>query len=222
MSSVKTYLLAPNFTFLPDGPIAIGNIIADPLRPQRVLTSLDPNKPKPAIETVVDTNYANSRDGGRGVEVGVWAQFLQTIGVNLGAQYDKGVITDHKMDSIETCYLKFVPGDEEISERVKAPRVRGAIKSGIFGSQPLYMISGAKVAEGFSTSKEVAASQKGNIGGPVPVSAEVSLGADIKVSTRNTEGEAFHAEGDRVFAHQLMKIAEKGWKKKTVTIDDYY
>jgi hypothetical protein len=126
------------------------------------------------------------------------------------------------MDAIETSFLKSVPSDEEISERVKAPRVRNAIKSGIFGSQPLYMISGVKIARGLSTSKEVTANQGANVGGSMPISAEVSLGADVKVSTRNTEREAFRAEGDRVFAYQLVKIAEKGWKKKTVTVDDYY
>lgn len=126
------------------------------------------------------------------------------------------------MDAIETSYLKYDPSDEELSERVTAPRVRGTIKSGIFGSQPVYMISGVKVAKGFSASKEVAANRGANVGASVPVSAEVSLGADVKVSTRNTQREAFHAEGDRVFAYQLMKITEKGWKKKSLMIDDYY
>lgn len=222
MSLVKIYLLAPNFDFLPDGPIAIGNIIANPFRPKSVLTSLDPNKPKPAIETTIDHDYAISRDGGRAVGIGIWAQFLQTVGVNLGGQSDKGVLTDYKMDAIKTSYLIFHPSDEEVSERVKAPRVQSAIKSGLFASQPVYLISGVKVATGFSASKEVAANRGGNVGGSVPVSAEVSLGADVKVSNRNTEREAFCAEGDRVFAYQLMKISVKGWKEKTVTVDDYY
>ncbi len=222
MSSVKTYLLAPSFSFPPHGPIAIGNIIADPFRPRRVLTSLDPNQPKPAIETVVDPDYIISRDGGHGVEVGVWAQFLQTVGINLGGQYEKGVITDYKMDAIETSYLKSDPTDEEVNKRVKAPRVQIAIKSGLFGYQPVYMISGVKVARGLIASKEVAANRGGNLGGSLPLSGEVSLGSDVKISTRNTEREVFRVEGDRVFAYQLMKIAQKGWKEKTVTIDDFY
>ena len=81
------------------------------------------------------------------------------------------------------------------------------------------MISGVKVAR---KSKEVAANRGGNVGGSAPVSGDVSLGADVKIPNRNTEREVFRVEGDRVFAYQLMKIAEKGWKEKIVTIDGSY
>ena len=55
----------------------------------------------------------------------------------------------------------------------------------------------------------------------MPISTKVSLKTDIRVSTRNTEREAFCAEGDRVFTYQLIKIAERKWKK-IVTINDFY
>lgn len=228
MSSVRTYLLAPNFSFPRNGPIAIGNIIADPFKPQRVLTSPDPHEPAPVIETIVDSDYSNSRDGTRGLEAGIWAHFLQTLGFNLGGQCEKGIISEHTMHSLETSYLKCDPSDEEIRKRVQAPRVQSVIKSGIWGPQPVYMISGVKIAKGFSASKEVAASRGGDAGVSVPVSAEVSLGADVKAFMRNTEREAFRAEGDRVYAYQLLKVAEKGWwrrrrrEKKIVTVEDYY
>ena len=84
------------------------------------------------------------------------------------------------------------------------------------------MISGVKVAKGLIASKEVAANRGGNVGASVPLSGEVSLGANVKVSTRNTEGEVFRVEGDRVFACEPMKIAQEGWKEKTGRVDDFY
>jgi hypothetical protein len=46
-----TYLLAPNWTFRPGGSIALGNIIANPLKPHIVLTKPDPDAPQPKTTT---------------------------------------------------------------------------------------------------------------------------------------------------------------------------
>ena len=58
MARQPTYLLAPNFHFKPGtGPIVLGNIIADPLRPHRALTTVDAAIVKatyPRIETITD------------------------------------------------------------------------------------------------------------------------------------------------------------------------
>lgn len=222
MALVKTYLLAPNFNFRPDGPIAIGNIIAHPLRPKRVLTSFDPSKPKPVIETAIDYDYVTNRTRGRGVELGVWAQFLQTVGGKVGVKSDKDVSTEYKIDRMETSYLKVEPTDEEIAERVKAPRVQNAIRSGTFRSQPVFMITGVKIAKGFAASHERASNRGCSMGTSVPISAEISVGADVNLSAQSSEREAFRAGDDIVFAYQLMKIVQKGWKEKTVSFDDYY
>lgn len=219
MSPTKTYLLAPTFQFLPHGPISIGNIIADPFKPHRVLTSADP---VPAIETVRDADYAHRRDGSHGLEASVWAHFLQTVGVDLSAQYEQGVATEHTMECLETSYLKFEPGEEEIQKRVQDPRVQTVMKSGILRPQPVYMISGVKIAKGFSASREVAARKSGKVGVSVPISAEASVGTDSTAFKSSAEREAFRAEGDRVYAYQLLKIANRGWRKKVMQVEDYY
>ncbi|KAI9833798.1 MAG: hypothetical protein M1819_003533 [Sarea resinae] len=222
MALVKTYLLAPNFNFRPDGPIALGNIIANPFRPQRILTAPGPSAPRPEIESITEYDYQISRGSGRDVQLGVWATFLQTVGGNVGLKNSHDLLTEFTMDSMETRYLKHEPSEQEISERVRAPRVRNVITSGTFRSQPVYMITGVKIAKGLRTSKERSSNRGGDVGATVPVSAEVSVGAGIDLSTRKSERDAFRAGDDVVFAYQLMKITEKGWREKNLVVDDYY
>jgi hypothetical protein len=221
MAQVKTYLLAPNFTFRPDGPIALGNIIADPFKPKRALSTLDPLKPSPAIETILDYDYIINREKGQNSHLGVWLRFLETLRAGLQAKHGHEVLTQYKMDSIETSYFKSDPTEEEIAERVKTPRVRTAMRSGIFGSRPVYMITGIKVAKGFVALEKHTSADIANVEASATVSPNVSVGADVGGSAWNAELEGFRSGGDRIFAYQLAIIKEKGRKEKTVIFKEY-
>ncbi|KAL7950668.1 hypothetical protein V8C42DRAFT_307201 [Trichoderma barbatum] len=50
--ALETYILAPNFAFGPDGPIRIGNIIADPFYPTKFLSRPANFPPTPTSSTL--------------------------------------------------------------------------------------------------------------------------------------------------------------------------
>ncbi|CAK7240635.1 MAG: hypothetical protein STHCBS139747_002081 [Sporothrix thermara] len=106
MAQQPTYLLAPNFTFKPrTGPIRLGNLIADPLRPHRVLTTIDTDvlsARSPRIEEAIEYERSVMRGTGHEVAVSVWAQFLQTVGARLSGERATRVAAEYTMDSLVT------------------------------------------------------------------------------------------------------------------------
>ncbi|KAN0067884.1 hypothetical protein V8E54_014131 [Elaphomyces granulatus] len=168
MTQQPTYMLAPNFHFkLGTGPIALGNIIADPLRPHRAVTTIDEDTLKrtyPHIKMVTDYDrrmtYVTSPgmitdyDGnmvhktGHGLSIDIWKQFVQTTSAKVSSEL--GTHTNYTMDALETTFFITDPPIKEIAARVKAPRVRAVINSIAGFQQPLYMVTGLKIARGFA------------------------------------------------------------------------
>ncbi|PFH61504.1 hypothetical protein XA68_17161 [Ophiocordyceps unilateralis] len=229
MAEQPTYLLTPNFTFKPyTGPIALGNIIADPFRPHRTLTavSVDALAARyPRVEKATENERSVARVAAHDVAIAVWARFLKMIGTRLIGERAASVATDYKMDSLVTEYFVSDPDQSEIEARVTEPRVRAVMtSSGLEFAQPVYMVTGLKIAKGFKGKREsgrnVATTVQG--GGAVPTPAgDVSIGASM---SRGIEAEArdeWTAGGDIVFAYQLLKIELKGWKSKRLVVDEF-
>ncbi|KAI9766108.1 MAG: hypothetical protein M1840_006815 [Geoglossum simile] len=221
MSAVKTYLLAPNFTFQPDGPIRLGNIIADPFKPTRTLSAFDPSLSIPETVTTNEFGYTISGDKGRSLRGSVWAQFLQSASAKVSGEASDDVLTCYTMDSLEAMYFKRDPTEEEVADRVKAKKVQAAMKAGLFGLQPVYMITGLRVAKGFKMSSEVVPKREGNVGASGPVTDQVSLGGEVGLSHWSAVQESFRSGNDIIFAYQLHVIAQKGWREKRVEVDVY-
>lgn len=151
MAEVKTYLLAPNFQHKPDGALQIGNIIADPFRPAKVLSKA-PVGSSLAIDFVTEYDHESSIRQSRKSSIGVWVRFLQSIGVKIPFIHDANCFKQYLIDRLETHYLCDEPFDNDPSVllRLAEPRVQIAIKSGFFCLQPVYMITGIKIARGFT------------------------------------------------------------------------
>lgn len=218
MASKKTYLLAPNFTFQPDGPLRLGSVIADPFRPTKPLSTI-PALPDTITHTELERTI--SRGNSRSLHSSIWAQFLQTASANIGVGVSKDVLTQYTMDSLETVYFQSDPTDAEAMEYARDGKVRAAMKAGIFGTQPVYMVTGLKIAKGFRLVSEIASTREGNVGASAPVVDQVSLGAKVGFSKGKTVEESLVAGSDIVFAYQLHVIAEKGWRHKRVEADLY-
>ncbi|TFB05984.1 hypothetical protein CCMA1212_001831 [Trichoderma ghanense] len=154
---LKTYLLAPNFTFEPDGPIRIGNIIADPFYPLKPLST--PAVP-PLTATHTDFDCHFSRDSAKSFQGSVWAKFLQNANGNLGRKVGKDVLLEYTIESLETIRMKEDPSDDEAMKRVREPKVEAAVKAGLSGAAPVFMITGLKVAKGFLMNKKVSISRQ--------------------------------------------------------------
>ncbi|EOD53119.1 hypothetical protein UCRNP2_90 [Neofusicoccum parvum UCRNP2] len=123
MALVKTYLLAPTFAFRPTGPIALGTIIADPFAPHRALTTADPGAPSPPIDTVVELDRTIHRSTSRAARLGLWAQFLASVGGGGGAERGCDASAESAMAALRTVCYREEPGEEEIRARVAAPRL---------------------------------------------------------------------------------------------------
>lgn len=218
--ATKSYLLAPNFTFEPDGPIRIGRVIADPFRPTKPLFKPDKT---PTTVTHIDFDNSFSRGSNFSIQSSIWAQFLQIADANLSGGASRETLTQYTMDSLETIRLKEDPTDAEATELVKEPLVREASKAGLDGKAPVYMITGIKVAKGFRLSSQVGRSIEAGIGAALPVAegAGVSVGSQVDYAQGSNAENISRSGSDIVFAYQLHVIATKGfWHRKT-SVDLY-
>src|SRR4051794_30113361 len=194
MAGNLTYLLAPNFTFKPGGPIALGSIVANPFRPHRVLTAVDAAalaKDYPRVERFVEHESKLSRDTSQEGSLAMWAQFLGTVGFSAAGERNSTVSSEHAMDTLETRYFVEDPGHDEIVGRITVPRVQAVMKAGGFGrSHPVYMVTGLKIATGFSTVREKSrhSAATAQASGAVPAPAgQASIGSSASKSREHKE-----------------------------------
>ncbi|KAI9042926.1 uncharacterized protein KD926_004716 [Aspergillus affinis] len=229
MAQQPTYILAPNFHFKPGtGPIALGNIIADPLRPHRALTTVDATTLKaayPRIETFTDYERSITRGSSRDVSMSVWAEFLNSVSAKVSGSRGSDVQSTYTMDSLESMFFVNDPTLEEIRSRLKAPMVQAVTKAGrIPGFRtPVYMVTGLMVAKGFSADLENTQRRGGEVelsgNAPSPV-GQVGAGAGLARSTSTEKADQWKAGEDIVFAYQLLKIEVKGWKGDRIIYDE--
>jgi hypothetical protein len=227
MAQQPTYLLAPNFTFKPrGGPIALGNIIADPFRPHRVLTAIDEAARAaryPRIETFAELDRTIARGSGHDVAVAVWAQFLQGVGASLSGDRAVQKSSEYTMDTLETEYFVQDPDQAEIEARVKEPRVRAVMAgSGRLGfRQPVYMVTALKIAKGFSASTVTGRRKGVGVEAGIPITEGITTGANISAGVEASSSDSWRAGEDIIFAYQLLKIEVKGWRTKRVEVDEF-
>ncbi|KAF4954706.1 hypothetical protein FSARC_12036 [Fusarium sarcochroum] len=219
MAAVRTYILAPNFQYKPSGPIQIGNIIADPFQPARALSNLPEHK-APDIETITEYAHELTQERGHSIGIGFWAQFLQSIGANVSVDHGKDILQEYSIEELETRYMRNEPldNDADLAQRLAEPRVQTAIKAGVFGNQPVYMITGVKIARGLSVRTALSRTIGGGLGSTMPVVESVSVGGEITTERRNGITNSFAAgEEAIVFAYQLHKISRRGRKQNITT-----
>ncbi|KAL6797478.1 hypothetical protein GGI42DRAFT_330785 [Trichoderma sp. SZMC 28013] len=230
MAQQPTYFLAPNFRFKPGtGPIALGNIIADPLRPHRALTTVGEETLKtnyPRLESMTDQDRSIVRSARHGFSMAIWAQFLQTISAKVTGGRSGSMKTAYTIGSLETTYFVTDPSLEVIEERLRAPRVQAVVKaSNVPGFRhPVYMVTGLMVAKGFAAVQQNARTEAGE----VSVSADtlipgsnVGLGAGATCSSTVGQSDIWKTAEDIIFAYQLLKIEVKGWRGTKVQYDEF-
>ncbi len=228
MAENPTYLLAPNFTFKPGGPIALGNIVADPFRPHRVLTAVDAAtlaKDYPRVERFVERESRLSHDASRDASLAVWAQFLNSVGVSASGERGSTTSFEYAMETLETHYFVEDPGHEKIVARVKTPRVQAVMKAGGFGRSPA-CLHGHRPQDRhrllYHPEKGRHSSSAAEVSCAVPTPAgQVSVGANASGSREFKDRYESKGGEDLVFAYQLLKIELKGWKNKAVTYDEF-
>ncbi|KAK1761839.1 hypothetical protein QBC33DRAFT_462612 [Phialemonium atrogriseum] len=221
MATVRTYILAPNFQYKPSGPIQIGNIIADPFRPTKPLSTLPADGPRPPTSTITERDHELSRSKGHAFSAGIWAHFLSSVGGGVSADHGRDSVREFSIDELVTRYLRDEPADDdaELMRRLAEPRVRAAVKAGLFGRQPVYLISGVKIARGLSVRSELRRTVGGGVGVTVPVTAGVSVGGEVKGERRDGIASSFRAVEDVVFAYQVHVVRVKGRRMDAAVVD---
>ncbi|KAF9870214.1 hypothetical protein CkaCkLH20_12300 [Colletotrichum karsti] len=218
-----TYLLAPNWNYQLDGPIALGSIVADPFKPHRPLSKPTTDAPIPKTEHSVEHNWKTETEKLRDVNVSLWAQVLNIANLNIGARRSKTTTITFEMSQLDTVYFGEDPSSENIALRARDARVKTALKIGNrFLRGTVYMVSGLKIARGFKLTQSNATERGGQIGAGGMVTPEVSVGGNLDVTTgmsRTTGSEAGH---DIIFAYQLLRITTKGkGEKLTFELDEF-
>ncbi|KAB5536135.1 hypothetical protein GE09DRAFT_1249688 [Coniochaeta sp. 2T2.1] len=134
-----TYLLAPNWNFPFDGPIALA----------------------PATVTVIESNWRLELERIRSVNLSLWTKILELANLGVGSHRSKATTVIHKMSKLETIYFRHEPSVEDIAVRTRERRVRAVLETRKWGRRgAVYMVSGLKIARGFRLDR-VASSDKG-------------------------------------------------------------
>ncbi|KAH7210107.1 hypothetical protein DER44DRAFT_775052 [Fusarium oxysporum] len=223
MSNVRypTYILAPNWTFRPEGRITIGNVLVDPLLPHRVLLKPDPNCHLPT-ETATEKNWQLSIETMRNLSLSIWATFLEKISIKIGANRTHVKDGQFNMQSLDTVSLKDDLSDDYIKTLCSDPKVREFMRLDSLLCKPVYVVTGLKIAKGFSLSGSAkhSAGLMGKVGGEV--APEASVGGSAHMSSSTSISDQFESVNDIIFAYQLTMIKPKGWTgEKTIETSDF-
>lgn len=205
----RTWFLPPDFTFLPDGQIALGNVIPDPRRPTATLASLacDPTIALPAVQSIVEKNRSFAAEKSRSFGLELLASFLGSASAN-----GKTDLSRHRSRSFGAADLEvrayngaFSP--EALEAIVGLDGVKKHMRSGRFGPRHVYVISGLRVArQGFTVTDEQREKTEVAVGGggsgPVPV----QLRGNISGSSVDTRTDGYETAPGIVFAYRLHVI----------------
>ena len=223
-NAIKTYFLAPTWDYPPNGPIALGNIIAKPSNPAQPLNATDrlPIPINSLIEPTFKTDWEWVKDKLREGKIGIWARFLEALGikVDVGVSYDGSNDETYAFDRMETSMFR--PTDEYVKESMRAPGVVRFVQKSNY-KKPVYMITGLRIVHGAQVKslKSKGHSAQFSIGGDGTLTGvPASVGPEVNVSLKEKEGVSFGASSDFVFAFQLRRVHIER-KTKAVEHEEY-
>lgn len=212
----KSWFLPPDFTFLPDGEIALGRVIPDPRRPTATLASLTDlsNLTLPEVKSIVEKNRSFSAEQSRSFGFELFATFIEFVSgkasTNVSWYKNKSLsAVDHEVRRYNG---PFTP--EALKAVVALDAVKKHIDSGRFGKRHVYLITGLRVAaQSFTVTDEKGEKLVGSLGGSGPVPAglvPVELGGEVHGDREGKEKVSYETAPGIVFAYQLHVICPKG------------
>lgn len=214
----KTYFLAPNFDYPPNGSLSLGRILSDPTDPG---SCIDPDGQPPFPDNmqprhVEKTDWKSERFRERGGLIGLWARFLQVVGVDAEASVNWSRTQDSVYSFAKLDTDTIDPTKEYVAQCVTTLLVAAFIIESNY-KKPVYMITGVKTARGadaaFGKSRTMGAnSQFGVVG--TSTGAPAAGGPKMSFHTSDSEKTSFGGSADFVFAYRLREIFyEKGQVK---------
>lgn len=189
----------------------MGDIVQYPDDPTKPLSSVPEPKLIEQTESHFDYDNELSNQNSLSLRGSIWANFLDKASVKIGGGKSDDLLTKYTVRRLETIYFKKQPTDEEAAERVKEKKVKAAVNSGVLTKNPVFMITGLKIARGFKLLSTVGS--KSNVDGKIeaPITEDAGMGADAEYSHEKRAEQKHHTGQDIIFAYQLHMITHKGW-----------
>ncbi|KAH6614622.1 hypothetical protein B0J18DRAFT_374141 [Chaetomium sp. MPI-SDFR-AT-0129] len=208
----KTWFLPPDFTFLPDGQIALGSVIPDPRRPTATLASLadHPTIALPKSKSIIEKNRSFTSEKSRSFGLELFAKFLNIASANgktdVSWYKNKSFsAVDHEVRAYNGAF-----SPEALKAIMRLDAVKKHIDSGRFGQRHVYIISGLRVAQqSFTVTYEQGKKTEGALGGSGSVPAgtvPVALGGNVSGSRKDKRTDGYETEPGIVFAYRLHVI----------------
>lgn len=220
----KTFYLS-NLRTLRGGKITLGNIFSDPflidddVADALSYLTLEGLEALPLPETqVLPTKSEDIREKRSSAWSGeLWAKFLDFIGIKLGTDHEKKGTVIYRVPEMET--ETFTKG---LAEYIRKRVAQEQILQDRLREKPVYMITGVQYA---TRGLELWIEEGQHHGGGAEASSTVSpdgstsIGGRANVKMDDNAQLARSVVGEVVFAYQLAKISEKGWKTRKISIE---
>ncbi|KAL8417660.1 hypothetical protein RB594_001349 [Gaeumannomyces avenae] len=217
--SSNTWFLPPDFTFLPDGAIALGRLIPDPRRPTETLASLGPQSEHPTIaipeaKSLVERGRVFSANKKRSFGFELLAKFLELASANgktdMSWSRNKSFsAVDHEVRTLDGV---FAP--ETLRAIARLDEVKRHMDSGRFGKRWVYIITGLRVAvDSFTVTDEKHFKASGSAAGSGLVPAgrtPLGLRGELSGAREDTSDRSYQTAPGIVFAYRLHVIRPKG------------
>ena len=194
MAAVRpTYIVAPNWDFLPDGPISLGSLVTDPKNPARSLNRKNREPIEPTdITTSPKHNWSITHEELLLGRVGIWASFLAPI---FGFGADSAIHGNRDKDELYACKtletIYFQPDQAYIAKSLQDPVVKAYTEK--FWHMCVYMVTGVKIARGAT----------------LKTSSGTGFGAEVKIGLDGTPGGVPAGGGPKVTGETKKKITVK-------------
>ena len=206
---LRSWVLVPNWDYPRGGPLAVGNILLDPLRPQRGIIE-NPDGSGYRIERTHQVDWRLTHENSKSISGGLWLKFLELASIDVSSPTSEA---SYSIDRLETERL-VDPIHPIVENALKQPAVQASLRSSY-----LYMISGLMIADGFRLSAEAREAYMGEVGveiGGWNLGASFNVGSGGRVILESSE--VGNSTSELVFAYQLKKIEKF---KGTTRVSNY-
>ncbi|KAL3481492.1 hypothetical protein BJX99DRAFT_218426 [Aspergillus californicus] len=219
MAPKKTWFLPPDFTFLENGPIRLGTIIPHPKHPTLALldpdeiSTMTPPVELPSVQVLVESNHSHTDSRGNAIGGEIWARFVElaSASLKLDIEWRKDMqygVVDHEVHSFVRPFTR-----DTLAAIATHPSVRKHMDGGLWGKQPVYIVSGLRITKtAMSVTEGRGTTRGGGIGvsGPVPAGAmPVEIGVGLHGEMRRDKVDSYETAPGIIFAYRLHCIRQK-------------
>ncbi|KLU92425.1 hypothetical protein MAPG_11371 [Magnaporthiopsis poae ATCC 64411] len=212
----KTWFLPYDFTFLPDGDLALGTVIKDPKHPTLALATLAEYHPLPfpPISTLVEPHHEHSRGSGCSFGAEAFARALELA--SLSGKVDVSRYRTRSFSSVDHEVRSFEKGlsKESLQALVALDAVKEYIRGGLKGKlgmrNRVYVISGLRVArESFTVTEGADWKTTGGVEASGPTGIPMEAGGGVSGSKESNKTDSYATAPGVIFAYRLSVIRER-------------